>query len=338
MSGGRYELDGIVGRGGMALVFLARDRETDARVAVKLLADNLSADPHLRERFRREADLGKRLSHPNVVRVLASGETDGRAFMVLEYVDGGNLAEELLRAGPLPPERVAALGAQAAAGLAHAHERGLVHRDVKPQNLLLAGDGTLKVSDFGVARAVDGTRLTEIGSVLGTAAYLAPEQARGEETTAATDVYALGVVLHELLTGSLPDSDPPALGLGVPDELAGLLIACIQDDPGARPSARDVELILRGEVEAPTRVMASGPVAPTSVLQRTGIRQRRRALAAVATGTVALGLALGIGIGVGGGGTPPRPPVQAAVPPVPAGSSPAASAAVFARWLRARSR
>ena len=102
MSGGRYELDRIIGRGGMALVFLARDREHDARVALKVLADNLSADPHLRERFRREADLGRRLSHPNVVSVLASGETDGRAFMVLEYVDGGNLAEELLRAGPLP--------------------------------------------------------------------------------------------------------------------------------------------------------------------------------------------------------------------------------------------
>ncbi len=339
VSGGRYELDGVIGRGGMALVFLARDRERNTTVAVKLLADNLSADPHLRERFRREAELARRLSHPNVVRVLGSGETDGRAFMVLEYVESGNLAEELLRTGTLPAERVAVLGAQAAAGLAHAHERGLVHRDVKPQNLLLAGDGTLKVSDFGVAHAVDGTRLTEIGSVLGTAAYLAPEQARGEETTGATDVYALGVVLHELLTGALPRSGPSELDPGVPDDLAGLLAACLQEEPAARPSAHDLELVLRGELEGPTRILAaSQPLAPTSVLHRSGIRRRRRALASTVAGAVAFALALGIWIGTGVGGTPRRRPVQAAIPVVPVGATPAASAQVFARWLRARSR
>ena len=218
----------------MALVYLARDRKLDSLVAVKLLADNLSADPELRERFRREAELARRLSHPNVVRVLGSGETDGRAFIVLEFVECGNLAEELARAGPLSPERVAELGAQAAAGLAHAHERGLVHRDVKPQNLLLAADGTLKVSDFGIAHAVDGTRLTAIGSVLGTAAYLAPEQARGEETTAACDVYALGVVLRELSGGTPDDLQGLARGLpagrsrGAADRARG----------GARPARR----------------------------------------------------------------------------------------------------
>jgi serine/threonine-protein kinase len=307
-------------------------------VAVKLLADNLSADPELRERFRREAELARRLSHRNVVRVLGSGETDGRAFIVLEYAEGGNLAEELVRTGPLAPERVAALGAQAAAGLAHAHERGLVHRDVKPQNLLLAEDGTLKVSDFGVARAVDGTRLTEIGSVLGTAAYLAPEQARGEETTPATDVYALGVVLHELLSGPLPNGGPLEPGRGAPDELASLLEACLRHDPAARPSARDVELILRGELEAPTRVMAAGPVAPTAVLHRAGRTRKRRLLAAVAVCAFAVALALEVGIGTGGGGTPRRPTVQAAIPPVPSAATPAASAEALARWLRARSR
>src|SRR4029078_4882206 len=125
--------------------YRAVDREHEDPVAIKVLADNLAADPDLPRRFAREAELAERLSHPNVVRVLGSGETDGRAFIVLEYVDGPDLAHELRREGPFAPERVAELGAQAASALAHAHEQGLVHRDVKPQNLLLATDGTLKV-------------------------------------------------------------------------------------------------------------------------------------------------------------------------------------------------
>jgi serine/threonine-protein kinase len=308
----------------MALVYLARDRKLDSMVAVKLLADNLSADPELRERFRREAELARRLSHPNVVRVLGSGETDGRAYIVLEFVECGNLAEELARAGPLSRERVAELGAQAAAGLAHAHERGLVHRDVKPQNLLLAADGTLKVSDFGIAHAVDGTRLTAIGSVLGTAAYLAPEQARGGETTAACDVYALGVVLRELSGG-------------MPDDLRGLLGACLRDDPAARPTAREVELVLRGEREVPTRLMPSAPAAPTSVMRRPRSR-RARTLVAAAACAVAVALAIGIGIGAGAGGRGAPGHEPAVVPPIPRAATPAASAQAFARWLRARSR
>lgn len=322
--GDRYELRDVIGSGGMALVYLARDRKLDSLVAVKLLADNLSADPELRERFRREAELARRLSHPNVVRVLGSGETDGRAFIVLEFVECGNLAEELARAGPLSRERVAELGAQAAAGLAHAHERGLVHRDVKPQNLLLAADGTLKVSDFGIAHAVDGTRLTAIGSVLGTAAYLAPEQARSEETTAACDVYALGVVLRELSGGT-------------PDDLQGLVGACLRDDPAARPTAREVELVLRGEREAPTRLMPSAPAAPTSVMRRPRSR-RARTLVAAAACAVAVALAIGIGIGAGAGGRGAPGHEPAVVPPIPRAATPAASAEAFARWLRARSR
>jgi serine/threonine-protein kinase len=322
--GDRYELRDVIGSGGMALVYLARDRKLDSLVAVKLLADNLSADPELRERFRREAELARRLSHPNVVRVLGSGETDGRAFIVLEFVECGNLAEELARAGPLSRERVAELGAQAAAGLAHAHERGLVHRDVKPQNLLLAADGTLKVSDFGIAHAVDGTRLTAIGSVLGTAAYLAPEQARSEETTAACDVYALGVVLRELSGGT-------------PDDLQGLVGACLRDDPAARPTAREVELVLRGEREAPTRRLPSAPAAPTSVMRRPRSR-RARTLVAAAACAVAVALAIGIGIGAGAGGRGAPGHEPAVVPPIPRAATPAASAEAFARWLRARSR
>jgi serine/threonine protein kinase len=326
VAGGRYELLGVIGRGGMALVFVARDHERDETVAVKLLADNLSVDPDLRERFRREAALAKRLSHPNIVRVLESGETDGRAYIVLEYVDGGSLADELLRNGPLPAERVAALGAQAAAGLAHAHACGLVHRDIKPLNLLLGSDGTLKISDFGVARTLDGTRLTQAGWIVGTAAYLAPEQARGEETTPAADVYALGVVLRELMNAD-PTVDAP--------ELESIVLSCLREEPDERPSARDVELMLRGEAAAPTRVLPGRADAPTRVLRRG--RGRSKAVAAGAI-VAAVGLLVGLGLGTSGG-TPRRPPPAApAIAPIRLGATPAVSAENIAHWLRANAR
>jgi serine/threonine protein kinase len=323
---GRYELLGVVGRGGMALVFLARDHERDETVAVKLLADNLSADPDLRERFRREAAIAQRLSHPNIVRVLGSGETDGRAYIVLEYVDGGSLADELLRDGAPPVERVAALGAQAAAGLAHAHACGLVHRDVKPQNLLLASDGTLKISDFGVARTLDGTRLTQTGWIVGTASYLAPEQARGEEATPAVDVYALGVVLRELMMAG-PTVEAP--------ELESIVLSCLREEPAERPSAREVELMLRGEAAAPTRLLPGRTEAPTRVLRRR--RGRGKAIAAGAI-VASVGLLVGLGLSTGGGAARRPPPATRSIAPIPPGATPAVSAENIARWLRANSR
>jgi serine/threonine-protein kinase len=338
---GRYKLGPIVGSGGMALVYRARDCECDEPVAVKLLADNLSADPELRHRFTREAELAERLSHRNVVRVLDSGEADGRAYIVLEYVDGPNLAEVLREAGRLQPERVAELGAQAAAALAHAHEKGLVHRDVKPQNMLLAADGTLKVSDFGVARLVDGTQLTQTGAVLGTAAYLAPEQARGEETTGATDVYALGVVLHELLTGERVGLDgepqpPGALVEGVPADLDSLVLACLRARPEERPTAREVELVLRGRLEAPTRALARASGLQSSILRRP-LRTRRLLAGTAAACVVALAVALALVLGGGGAARKPAPR-QATIAPIPAAPTAAGDAENLARWLRAHSR
>ena len=197
----RYRLERPLGHGGMASVHLARDTELDRPVAVKLLAENLSGDESVHRRFVREARLAARLSHPNVVSVFDAGEDGGRPYIVMEYVDGENLAELLARRGRIPPDEARGLALQAAQGLAHAHAAGLVHRDVKPQNLILRRDGTLKVADFGIARAAEATALTQAGTVLGTAAYLSPEQALGEEVTPATDVYSLGVVLYELLTG-----------------------------------------------------------------------------------------------------------------------------------------
>ena len=201
LGGGRYRLERPLGHGGMATVYLAQDEELRRPVAIKLLAENLASDTAFRERFLREARLAARLSHPNVVTVYDAGEAeDGRPYIVMEYVPGTTLAE----LGRVPPVEAVGLAVQACRGLAHAHSAGLVHRDVKPQNLLLREDGTVKVADFGIARAAETTALTQVGTVLGTAAYLSPEQALGEQVTAAADVYSLGAVLYELLTGRPP--------------------------------------------------------------------------------------------------------------------------------------
>jgi serine/threonine-protein kinase len=201
---GRYRVEDVLGRGGMASVYLARDAELDRPVAVKVLAEHLADQPDFRDRFLREARLAAQISHPNVVQVFDVGEEDGAPFIVMECVEGSTLADELKERGRLEAEEVVDLALQICGGLEHAHATGLVHRDIKPQNLLLRPDGTVKIADFGIARAAETTRLTQIGSVLGTAAYLAPEQALGEEVTASADIYSLGCVLYELLAGRTP--------------------------------------------------------------------------------------------------------------------------------------
>lgn len=188
----------------MAVIHLAHDALLDRRVAIKLLAERFRADTDLRERFLREGRFAARLSHPNVVAVFDTGEEDAQPYIVMEYVQGASLAEELARRHTFAAEEVAQLARQASFGLAHAHAAGLVHRDVKPQNLLLRDDGTLKVADFGIARGRAGETITEAGTLLGTVQYMAPEVAGGEDATAAADVYSLGAVLYELLTGRPP--------------------------------------------------------------------------------------------------------------------------------------
>jgi serine/threonine protein kinase len=200
LAGGRYRIERELGRGGMATVYLAHDDELERPVAIKLLAEHLARDEQFLARFLREAQLASRLSHPNVVRVYDAGDDDGRPFIVMECVNGESLADT--RA--LPADRVVELGVQACAGLQHAHEAGLVHRDIKPANLLVRDDGVLKIADFGIARAAESTRHTQAGTVLGTAAYLSPEQVSGADATPASDVYALGAVLYELLAGRPP--------------------------------------------------------------------------------------------------------------------------------------
>jgi serine/threonine-protein kinase len=203
----RYELEERVGSGGMSTVYRAHDRELDRRVALKILHRHFNADDEYVQRFLREARAAAALSHPNIVTVIARGDHEGQQFIVFEYVEGENLKRVIEREGPVPVERALELGVQIARGLHCAHERGLVHRDVKPQNVLLNGDGQAKVTDFGIVRQLEVARgMTETGTVLGTSDYISPEQAQGRRVDEQTDVYSLGVVLYELLTGEVPFS------------------------------------------------------------------------------------------------------------------------------------
>ena len=201
----RYELEELVGTGGMSTVFRAYDLQLERRVAVKILHSHYAEDPEYLERFRREARAVARLSHPNIVTVIDRGDDDGRQYIVFEYVEGENLKELVLHEGRLPVRRALELALAIADGLSFAHQRGLVHRDVKPQNILLNQEGEVKVTDFGIARSLHVEHgVTQTGTVLGTGEYLAPEQASGKTVSAATDVYSLGVVLWELLAGDVP--------------------------------------------------------------------------------------------------------------------------------------
>jgi serine/threonine-protein kinase len=201
---GRYELEELVGSGGMSSVYRARDRLLERSVALKILHEQYTRDDDYVERFRREARSVAQLTHPNIVTVIDRGEQDGRQFIVFEYVDGENLKQLLEREGPLSAQEAIELVLQVARGLAFAHSQGLVHRDVKPQNVLLDADGRAKVTDFGIARSLEVDGMTVTGTVMGTSNYIAPEQARGQTVDEQTDVYSLGCVLYELLAGDVP--------------------------------------------------------------------------------------------------------------------------------------
>jgi eukaryotic-like serine/threonine-protein kinase len=202
----RYRLERRLGVGGMSTVQLAFDTRLERYVAVKLLAEHLAEDANFVARFRREALAAARLVHPNVVQVFDFGLDDdtGRNFIVMEHVDGHSCAEILRDEGALPPEEAVGILTQACRGLDYAHRNGVVHRDVKPGNLLRSHEGVVKLADFGIAKAAEDSEITKAGSVLGTAAYLSPEQARGEKAGPPADLYALGVVSYQLLTGRLP--------------------------------------------------------------------------------------------------------------------------------------
>ncbi|HZT52763.1 MAG TPA: serine/threonine-protein kinase [Gaiellaceae bacterium] len=355
---GRYELVRPLGHGAMAVVDLARDLELDRLVALKRLAENLARDDELRRRFLREARLAARLAHPNVVRVFDVGQDGGRPFIAMEYVEGETLAELLARRGPLPPAEVAALGLQACHALAAAHAAGLVHRDVKPQNLLLGRDGTLRLGDFGIAAGHDGTRLTVAGTVLGTAGYLAPEQARGEQVTAAADLYALGAVLYELLrgepprraaslaalaTGSGPAPQEVARRLrGAPAELVAAIADCLAPQPDERPpsAAALARRLAPVAAEGETLALPEDPAqrATQILAPRPALRRRSPARRLAAAGALAAAAAAGLAAALlTAGGPAAHPPGSSAgrvVAPPATGSSAIVEARNLAAWLR----
>ena len=206
MIAGRYRLEGRLGYGGMSTVHRALDTRLERLVAVKLLAEHLADDPTFVSRFQREAQAAARLIHPNIVQVFDSGldEQSGRHYIVMEYIEGQSCAEILRDDGWMEVDDVLSIVEQATSGLDYAHRHGVIHRDVKPGNLLRGREGVVKLADFGIAKATEQSSITQVGSVLGTAAYLAPEQARGEEAGAQADLYALGVVIYQLVSGRLP--------------------------------------------------------------------------------------------------------------------------------------
>ncbi|GGM65778.1 protein kinase [Dactylosporangium sucinum] len=269
MLNGRYELRSVIGRGGMAEVWLAVDGRLGRRVAVKMLHDDGGADPSLPERFEREAHTAAQLSHPSIVAVYDVGVDDRTPYLVMELVEGHSLADELA-AGPLDPRRAVRIAEQVCDALAAAHDAGVVHRDVKPANILINGEGRVKVCDFGIARITDRaqTALTAPATVIGTSSYMAPEQVRGEPVDARTDLYALGCVLYAMLTGRPPfTADSPVQVAwqqvhqapvpvavrrpGLPPHLGGLVGALLAKRAADRPaSAVQVRAALAGGAAA----------------------------------------------------------------------------------------
>lgn len=212
----RYRLVRPLGSGGMADVFLAHDSILDRDVALKVMSTRYASDEEFVERFRREAQSAAALSHPNIVSIFDRGASeDGTYYIAMEYLPGGTLKDRIMRKGALPARTAAAVALQIAEALQAAHERGVIHRDIKPHNILITESGDVKVTDFGIARAASSSTMTRTGSILGTAHYISPEQAMGEHVGPSSDLYSLGVVLYEMLTGELPyDADTP-LGIAM---------------------------------------------------------------------------------------------------------------------------
>jgi hypothetical protein len=296
---GRYRVEGRLGVGGMSTVMLAFDQRLERYVALKLLAEHLADDPTFVSRFRREALAAARLIHPNIVQVYDFGldRSTNQNFIVMEHVAGHSCAELLRDRGHLDMEQAVEIVSQACRGLDYAHRNGVVHRDVKPGNLLVSDTGVTKLADFGIARAANQSSITQVGSVLGTAAYLAPEQARGEVAGPRADLYSLGVVTYQLLSGRLPyeaaslaelalkqQRELPTplqqLNPDVPVELSDAIGIAVSIDPEDRPGdAAELGEMLRDGARgiSPYDDMPTRPVtAQTQALPRRGAPTARR--------------------------------------------------------------
>jgi eukaryotic-like serine/threonine-protein kinase len=315
---GRYELDSKLGSGGMSTVYLGRDTTLERWVAVKILHREISDQPDQIERFRREARTVAQLSHPNVVAVIDAGEDGGHPYIVFEYVEGETLKQRIERLGRLPLDEAAAYAIEVGRGLAAAHARRMVHRDVKPQNVLIDAEGRAKVTDFGIARELESDGLTATGRVLGTTDYVSPEQAMGHNVDARSDIYSLGVVLFEMLTGRPPFSAETLVGVAMkhvnedmPDiqvrrpEVSSALAAVVDRATVKDPSGRYPEMAsmlddLESALEVEIARAGSSTGEATNVLRSVPARRRRiftprsMSFAGVAIVLVAAAVALGI--------------------------------------------
>jgi eukaryotic-like serine/threonine-protein kinase len=284
----RYEVDKPLGRGGMAQVFRGTDRVLGRTVAIKVLDQKHRNDAKFVTRFRREAQAAAGINHPNVVSVFDTGSEDGLHYIVMEYVDGETLDDVLAREKVLPPERVVAIAEPVARALDAAHQKGMVHRDVKPGNIMLDRSGTVKVVDFGIARAAADDTLTQTGIVLGTAAYLSPEQAQGVAVDPRSDVYSLGCVLYEMLTGRKPFTGDSALAIAykhvredpappsqvnpdIPPELEAVVMTAMAKDPAQRfPSGGAMQEALSAAATGEMPAMAAVGAGATEPLPGSG--------------------------------------------------------------------
>jgi beta-lactam-binding protein with PASTA domain/predicted Ser/Thr protein kinase len=299
---GRYRLESVVGTGGMATVWRAMDESLGRVVAIKMLAERYSEDESFVERFRREAQSAAGLNHPNIVSIYDRGEADGSYYIAMEYLDGRSLKDEIVEDGPLPAPRAIDYALQILQALRFAHRNGVVHRDIKPDNIIVGRDRRLKVTDFGIARA-GASQMTEVGSIIGTAQYLSPEQARGQQVRPPADLYSLGVVLYEMLTGRVPfDGDsavaiamkhvsenprpPRELNPSIPPALEQVVLRALAKDPALRyqsaeDMAADLERVRRGasvahETQALTQVLAAETAATRVVAPEPPPVQRTR--------------------------------------------------------------
>jgi serine/threonine protein kinase len=367
---GRYRIERVLGRGGMALVYLGHDAKLGRPVAIKLLADNLAGDESFRARFLREARMAAGLSHVNIVHVYDVGQDeDDRPYIVMEFVDGESLAETIAREGTLDPARVRRIALDCCAGLQQAHAAGLVHRDIKPHNLLLDRDDRVKIADFGVARSLDETQLTMAGSVLGSARYLAPEQAAGRPASPAADIYSLGATLYQLLSGRTPRDGETLTGLvhnrgtrpptpigeltpGLEPAFAIAVMACLNDDPRQRPSsAAALSLALTADdSQTATHILSQPATSDRTLVMPSPARpvaarwhpslghdRRRRVMAAAIVALIVLVLLIAV-VTSGGRGSAKPPPPRPRVASVTAGGTPAEQAHNLARWIRQHSR
>lgn len=286
----RYRVTERIGTGGMADVYKGQDSVLNRPVAIKVLHKQFAREENFVARFRQEAQAAANLNHPNIVNVYDWGQQDGTNFIVMEYLAGENLKQILQEEGPLPPSRAASIASDVLAALAFAHRKGVVHRDIKPHNIVIDPEGDVKVTDFGIARAVGGSSLTQTGSVLGTAQYISPEQAQGHEVSANSDVYSMGIVLFELLTGQVPfeGDNPVAVALKhvhevppkprsinskIPKALENVILKALAKHPsrryrGAPEMKEDLSRFLKGlPVDTPPPDEAS---AATQVMQAVG--------------------------------------------------------------------